>query len=103
MRSLFLHQAEERIIDEIPWCNYDPNAASRPKQNFKSLIRTNVDPTTLTDGQCQALLTPIAKAIQRGTVSGLDIALLLRLILLCVGHHALYRSPASRDARPSMG
>lgn len=77
----FLHQAEERIIDEIPWCNYDPNAASRPKQNFKSLIRTNVDPTTLTDGQCQALLTPIAKAIQRGTVSGLDIALLLRLIL----------------------
>ena len=81
MRSLFLHQAEERIIDEIPWCNYDPNAASRPKQNFKSLIRTNVDPTTLTDGQCQALLTPIAKAIQRGTVSGLDIALLLRLIL----------------------
>lgn len=81
MRSLFLHQAEERIIDEIPWCNYDPNAASRPKQNFKSLIRTNVDPTTLTDGQCQALLTPIAKAIQRRTVSGLDIALLLRLIL----------------------
>lgn len=81
MRSLFLRQAEERIIEEIPWCNYDPNAASRPKQNFRSLIRTNVDPTTLTDGQCQALLTPIAKAIQGGTVSGLDIALLLRLTL----------------------
>ena len=63
------------------WCNYDPNAASRPKQNAKSLIRTNVDPTTLTDGQCQALLTPIAKAIQGGTVSGPDIALLLRLTL----------------------
>ena len=81
MLSLFLHQAEERIIEEIPWCNYDPNAASRPKQNAKSLIRTNVDPTTLTDGQCQALLTPIAKAIQGGTVSGPDIALLLRLTL----------------------
>lgn len=81
MRSLFLRQAEERIIEAIPWCNYDPNAASRPRQNFRSLIRTNVDPTTLTDGQCQALLTPITKAIQRGTVSGLDIALLLRLTL----------------------
>ena len=81
MLSLFLHQAEERIIEEIPWCNYDPNAASRPKQNAKSLIRTNVDPTTLTDRQCQALLTPIAKAIQGGTVSGPDIALLLRLTL----------------------
>ena len=81
MRSLFLRQAEERIIDEIPWCNYDPNSASRPKQNFKSLIRTNVDPTTLTDGQCQALLSPIDNAGQKGNVSGIDIALLLRLTL----------------------
>lgn len=81
MRSLFLRQAEEGIIEEIPWCRHDPNAASRQKQNAKSLIRTNIDPTTLTDGQCQALLTPIAKAIQGGTVSGLDIALLLRLTL----------------------
>ena len=31
MRSLFLHQAEERIIDEIPWCNYDPNAPDQSK------------------------------------------------------------------------
>lgn len=81
MRSLFLRQAEEGIIEEIPWCNYDPNAASRPKQNFKSLIRANVDPTTLTDGQCQALLTHIDNAGQKGNVSGIDIALLLRLTL----------------------
>lgn len=81
MRSLFLRQAEEGIIEEIPWCNYDPNAASRPKQNFKSLICANVDPTTLTDRQCQALLTPIDNAGQKGNVSGIDIALLLRLTL----------------------
>lgn len=81
MRSLFLRQAEEGIVEEIPWCNYDPNAASRPKQNFRSLIRTNVDPTALTDGQCQVLLTPIDNAIQKRNVSGIDIALLLRLTL----------------------
>lgn len=81
MRSLFLHQAEERIIDEIPWNNFNPNIVSRPKQNRKSLIRANVDPTSLTDGQCQSLLAPIASAILKEHISGLDIALFLRLTL----------------------
>ena len=81
MRSLFLRQAEEGIVSEIPWCCYDPTAVSRPRQNAKTLIRANIDPTTLTDGQCQALFVPIDLAIQKGNVSGIDIALFLRLTL----------------------
>lgn len=79
MRALFLEMCRMRFADGIsPWDGYQPNKVAKPPQDAKSLIQQHVNHSMLTDGQCEKI---VAMCLENRQVSGLRLALLLKLVL----------------------
>lgn len=64
----------------LKWIQYTPTS-DHEKPTRQSLIRTQISPTMLTDGQCSQILTSIEHLIAENQVSSIDMALLLHLTL----------------------
>lgn len=79
MIRLFKFQCDEGspIKDSLlKWIQYTPISDNK-KPTRQSLIRTQISPTRLTDGQCRQILTSIEYLISENRVSSIDMALLL--------------------------
>lgn len=82
MKRLLLPFFEMRIIDDLlGWENYDPETRGNHKPQYKGLVRSNILPNMLSYGQCRELLGRFVSPAGPENVSGVDMALLLKLTL----------------------
>lgn len=82
MKRLLLPFFEMRIIDDLlGWEGYDPETGSNHKPQYKGLVRSNILTNALSYGKCQELLGKFISSAGPKIVSGVDMALLLKLTL----------------------
>lgn len=82
MRRLLLTFFEMRVIEDLlGWEDYNPENTGNHKPQYKGLVRRNILPNMLSYGQCQKLLGRFVSSAGPQTVSGVDMALLLKLTL----------------------
>lgn len=72
-------QLECGLVETCSWETYSPKGTHRSKKSHKSLVLANIEPTMLTDDQCRLILQKIMNHILSGTVTGIDMAVLLKL------------------------
>lgn len=71
-----------QLDDLLGWESYDPTAGIPHKPTYEGLVRNNILPSALSYGQCQKLLGKLFDSEGNiRTVSGIDVALLLKLTL----------------------
>ena len=82
MKRVFIPFFEmEEIDDLLGWEDFDPTMGIPSKPQFDGLIRKNVLPNMLSYGQCRTLVEKFFSSAGPKAVSGVDMALLLKLSL----------------------
>ena len=82
MKRLLLPFFDMRTIDGLlGWEHYNPQDGSRHSPKYKSLVRNNIPPNMLTYQQCRELLEKTISLSDSIRVSGVDMALVLKLTL----------------------
>lgn len=82
MKRLLRPYVDMRIIDDfLGWKDYDPETRGNHKPQYKGLVRSNILRNMLTYSQCQKLLGKFVPSGGSKVVSGVDMALLLKLTL----------------------
>ena len=82
MKRLLLPFFNLQMIDDLlGWESYHPEKANNHQQNYKGLVRKNILPNMLSYGQCRQLLEKFISNDYTKAVSGVDMALVLKLTL----------------------
>lgn len=82
MKKLLLPFFEMELIEDLlGWESFDPSMGVPHKPRYDGLVRSNILPNMLSYGQCQVLLEKFISPAGPGVVSGVDMALLLKLTL----------------------
>ena len=74
-------QLQAGLLDKLSWEDYTPGAITRKRKSSQSLIQNNIEPVMLTVGQCSYVISTIFDHVNEGTVSEVDMAILLKLTL----------------------
>lgn len=72
-------QLQAGLTDCLSWEEYNPKSSGRVRKSSKSLVQSQVEHVILTDGQCAQIIGDIEKRICNGKVTGVDMAVLLRM------------------------
>lgn len=72
-------QLQAGALESLTWEDYVPTTIRRKSKSSKSLIKRQLEPVMLTDGQCERILKNIKNCINRGQATGVDMAILLAL------------------------
>lgn len=74
-------QLQAGLLDKLSWEDYKPGTITRKRKSSRSLIQNNIEPAMLTTGQCSYVINTIFDHVNEGTVSEVDMAILLKLTL----------------------
>lgn len=79
MCKLFAIQCEAGVVDFFPW-QRTPLGQKNRLQNNKNLTNAHIEPQMLTDEQCRVIIRRCTTRAENGTITGVDVALMLLLI-----------------------
>lgn len=74
-------QLQAGLLDNLSWESYTPGVIARKQKSPRVLIQNNIEPAMLTASQCSHVIGAIFDHINEGKVSGIDLAILLKLTL----------------------
>lgn len=79
MCKLFEIQCEAGVVNFFPW-QRAPLGQKSQLPNNKNLTNAHIEPRMLTDEQCRVLIRRCTTRAENGVITGVDVALMLRLI-----------------------